>query len=43
MLDNLNGIGEFKPIDKQADDDVMPILAFGEADGFASQAFDPGS
>ena len=43
MLDNLNGIGEFESINKQTDDDVMHVLAFGKADGFAGQAFDSGS
>ena len=43
MPDDLNGIGELESMDKQADDDVMHVLAFGEADGFASQVFDPSS
>ena len=43
MLNDLNGIGEFESINKQTDDDVMHVLALGEANGFAGQALDSGS
>ena len=41
MLDYLHGIAEFKPIDEQADDDVMHFFEFREANGFSGQAFYP--
>jgi len=32
---------ELEPVDKQADDEIVPLCRFGKTDGFSHQPFDP--